>query len=52
MLLTGVNSEETREFYEDFLKLPLVNAFEINETKTGEKTSVLHTFYKWMMVRI
>ncbi len=39
-------SEETREFYEDFLKLPLVNAFEINETKTGRKTSVLHTFYR------
>ena len=40
------NSEETRKFYEDFLKLPLVHAFEINETKTGRRTSVLHTFYK------
>ena len=26
------DSEETRKFYEDFLGLPLVNAFEINET--------------------
>ena len=40
------NSEETRKFYEDFLGLPLVHAFEINETKTGRKTSVLHTFYR------
>jgi len=40
------NSEETRKFYEDFLGLALVHAFEINETKTGRKTSVLHTFYK------
>ena len=40
------NSEETRKFYEDFLRLPLVHAFEINETKTGRKTSVLHTFYR------
>jgi len=40
------DSEETRKFYEDFLGLPLVHAFEINETKTGRKTSVLHTFYK------
>ena len=40
------NSEETRKFYEDFLGLPLVHAFEINQTKTGRKTSVLHTFYR------
>jgi len=40
------DSEETRKFYEDFLGLPLVHALEINETKTGRKTSVLHTFYK------
>ncbi len=38
------NSEATRKFYEDFLGLPLVNAFEIKKTKTGRKTSVLHTF--------
>jgi len=40
------NSDETRQFYEDFLGLPLVNAFEIEETKTGRKTSVLHSFYQ------
>ena len=40
------NSEETRKFYEDFLGLKLVNAFEITETETGRKTSVLHSFYE------
>lgn len=40
------DSEETRRFYEEFLGLPLVNAFEIEETKTGRKTSVLHSFYQ------
>jgi catechol 2,3-dioxygenase-like lactoylglutathione lyase family enzyme len=40
------DSEETREFYEDFLGLPLANAFEIKETKTGRKASVLHSFYQ------
>jgi len=40
------DSEETRQFYEDFLGLPLVNAFEIGETKTGRKTTVLHSFYQ------
>ena len=40
------NSEETRKFYENFLGLKLVNAFEINETQTGRKTSVLHSFYE------
>ena len=39
------DSEETRRFYEDFLGLPLMQAFEINETKSGRKTSVLHSFY-------
>ncbi len=39
------DSEETRKFYEDFLGLRLVNAFEITETKTGRKTHVLHSFY-------
>ena len=39
------DSEQTRRFYEDFLGLPLVNAFEITETKTGRVTRVLHTFY-------
>ena len=29
------DSEETRKFYEDFLGLPLVNAFKIETTQTG-----------------
>jgi catechol 2,3-dioxygenase-like lactoylglutathione lyase family enzyme len=40
------DSEETRKFYEDFLGLPLANAFEIKETKSGRKASVLHSFYR------
>jgi len=40
------NSEETRAFYEDFLELPLANAFEIKETKTGREARALHTFYR------
>lgn len=40
------DSEETRKFYEDFLGLPLVNAFPIRETKTGRATSALHSFYQ------
>ncbi len=40
------DSEETRRFYEDFLGLPLADAFEISETKTGRKTNVLHSFYR------
>jgi len=39
------DSEETRAFYEGFLGLPLMHAFEINETKTGRTTRVLHSFY-------
>lgn len=39
------DSEETRKFYEGFLGLPLVQAFEIKETKSGRRTSVLHSFY-------
>ncbi|HTE42876.1 MAG TPA: VOC family protein, partial [Steroidobacteraceae bacterium] len=39
------DSEQTRKFYEDFLGLPLANAFEIKETKTGRVTRVLHSFY-------
>ena len=35
------DSEETRRFYEDFLGLPLVNAFEIKETKSGRPTKTL-----------
>jgi len=39
------DSEETRAFYEDFLGLVLVNAFEITETKSGRRTAALHSFY-------
>jgi catechol 2,3-dioxygenase-like lactoylglutathione lyase family enzyme len=39
------DAEETRKFYEDFLGLPLVNAFEISETKSGRPTRTLHSFY-------
>ena len=40
------DSEETRRFYEDFLGLPLSETLEIGETKSGRKTSTLHTFYQ------
>jgi catechol 2,3-dioxygenase-like lactoylglutathione lyase family enzyme len=40
------DSEETRVFYEDFLGLPLVNALDLSETKTGRPTHTLHTFYR------
>jgi catechol 2,3-dioxygenase-like lactoylglutathione lyase family enzyme len=39
------DSEETRKFYEGFLGLPLVHAFEIKETKSGRPTRTLHSFY-------
>lgn len=39
------DSEQTRRFYEDFLGLPLVDAFEITTTKTGRKARVLHSFF-------
>lgn len=39
------DSEETRKFYEEFLGLRLVNAFEIKQTATGRATRVLHSFY-------
>ena len=39
------DAEETRTFYEDFLGLPLVNACEIGETKSGRKTRTLHLFF-------
>ena len=38
--------EETRRFYQDFLGLELVNAFEITATKSGRETRVLHSFYE------
>lgn len=40
------DSEETRRFYEDFLELPLTGAFEIQQTRTGRNTRVLHSFYQ------
>jgi catechol 2,3-dioxygenase-like lactoylglutathione lyase family enzyme len=39
------DAEETRKFYEDFLGLPLVNAFEITTTKSGRQAKVLHLFF-------
>ena len=41
------DSEETRKFYEDFLGLRLAGALDIHETKTGRKSSVLHTFFQF-----
>jgi len=38
------DSEETRAFYEDFLELILADTFPILESKTGRKTSALHSF--------
>jgi len=40
------DSEETRKFYEDFLGLKLVDAFEIETTQTGRDALVLHSFYE------
>jgi catechol 2,3-dioxygenase-like lactoylglutathione lyase family enzyme len=42
------DSEETRQFYEGFLGLPLVHTLKIERTMTGRKTDggVLHTFYQ------
>ena len=39
------DSEETRQFYEDFLGLPLAGSLQIGETKSGRETQTLHTFY-------
>ena len=40
------DSEETRAFYEDFLGLPLMDAFEITTTATGRQASALHSFFQ------
>ena len=40
------DSVATRAFYEDFLELPLVEAFPIKTTATGREANVLHTFYQ------
>lgn len=39
------DSEQTRQFFEDFLGLPLSGSLWIEETKSGRKTDALHTFY-------
>jgi catechol 2,3-dioxygenase-like lactoylglutathione lyase family enzyme len=40
------DAEETRRFYEGFLGLPLADAFEITDTKTGRETNALHIFFR------
>ena len=40
------DSEQTRQFYEDFLGLTLADAFPIKVTLTGRDTAVLHSFYE------
>lgn len=40
------DSEQTRAFYEDFLGLPLMHAFEIKQTKSGRDSKVLHSFFQ------
>jgi len=40
------DSEETRAFYEDFLGLGLVSAFEIDPSLTGGAGRALHTFFR------
>jgi catechol 2,3-dioxygenase-like lactoylglutathione lyase family enzyme len=40
------DSEETRAFYEDFLGLRLVSAFEINADAPERGTRALHTFFQ------
>ena len=40
------DSEQTRQFYEGFLGLPLAGTLEIHETMSGRKTDTLHTFYR------
>ena len=40
------DTEETRQFYEDFLGLRLAAALEIGETKTNRKAVLLHSFFE------
>src|SRR4029079_9280605 len=40
------DSEQTRNFYEGLLGLPLSGSLEIRETKTGRTTAVRHTFLR------
>ena len=47
MLHIDAKTQKKREnFMKILLGLILINAFEINETQTGRKTSVLHSFYE------
>ena len=40
------DAEETRQFYEDFLGLPLAIAFQIDQTKSGRETKTMHAFFE------
>jgi len=40
------DSEETRQFYEDFLGLKLVGSLAIKESPRSSKSEVLHTFFQ------
>ena len=40
------DSEQTRQFYEEFLGLPLAHALRLEESKSGRQVHVLHTFYQ------
>jgi len=40
------DSEETRQFYEGFLGLPLAATLDLSQTKTGRPVRALHTFYE------
>jgi catechol 2,3-dioxygenase-like lactoylglutathione lyase family enzyme len=40
------DSEQTRQFYEDFLGLPLAGTLRLEATVTGRRTDALHTFYE------
>ena len=40
------DSEETRQFYEDFLGLRLASSLHYKESKTGRTVEFLHTFYE------
>lgn len=40
------DSERTRQFYEDFLGLPLAASLDLSETATGREVRFMHTFYR------
>lgn len=40
------DSEQTRQFYEEFLGLPLAATLVLEQTKTGRTCDALHTFYE------